>query len=176
MISLPPPVSWFATTEEEKKEGEVNPRTGPTAEMIGYIFEAALGGGGPNIPEKVASFPISPLVVARETYVRPEAQSVRGHIRELERNMAQLQQNLASSNEIKNIDFGEGDWLYALWGSCWFWTQPTGDMYTYDVCAFKQAKQGSTLLGNFERLGINTANAEVQGYWLLSVSSHTLSY
>ena len=75
--------------------------------------------------------------------------------------MAQLQVDIASGNEIKNVDFGEGDWLYALWGSCWHYTQPTGEMYTYEVCAFKQAKQGSTLLGNYERLGINTANAEV---------------
>ena len=158
-----------AALEGGSPDANAGAGTGPSAgagASAGASASAGVGmgsnaGAAGVSPEKVASFPLSPLVVARETYIRPEAQALRDHIRELDRNIAQLQQDIASSNEIKNIDFGEGDWLYALWGSCWFWTQPTGEMYTYEVCAFKQAKQGATLLGKYEKLGINTANAEV---------------
>jgi hypothetical protein len=62
------------------------------------------------------------------------------------------------------VDFGEGDWLYTLWGRCYTWTQTSGDYYTYEVCPFKQAKQTATLLGTYERWGLQTANADAEHY------------
>lgn len=152
-------VARFAVTNEENSEENTK---GPSFQVVSYLFEAI---GATSVDPKILeSFPISPVIMERQPYVRHEASQLRQEIAQLESEIKQIRHDLASGEEVKNIDFGERGWLYALWGKCYRWTQPSGDMYTYEVCPFKQAKQTSTLLGRYEKAGLLTQNADAENY------------
>jgi hypothetical protein len=62
-----------------------------------------------------------------------------------------------SSQEILRYNYGENDYLFALYGTC---ANIFDKQYRYSVCPFKQAHQDSTLLGiykSYEKRSINAA-------------------
>ena len=84
-----------------------------------------------------------------ESFVEPEAQTLRDKLVELKKSTQSLEKAVKEKEDlVENTDFGQDNVWFAIRDTC-FQTELHG--YKWEFCPLKQMKQDTTSLGNFAR-------------------------
>ena len=101
------------------------------------------------IPSNVPEYPN--IEALRNSYRRVETEMIRKQIIENENNLERYKNDAENAQKIADIDFGPDNILYGLWNKCFRYFD---EVYSYVICPYKDAQQGSTLLGVYSGYSI----------------------
>lgn len=103
----------------------------------------------------LAALPQSPTVVKTNGHKRSEAEDLRTKILDLEFKVATNKEHAKEFNALGSVTYGPNNSLFSLRDKCF-----SSDFkeHQYEICPFKQAKQGFTLLGNYEKIELEAAS------------------
>ena len=91
--------------------------------------------------------PTSPITINNIGYKRNEAEILRDKISH-EHSMIITLKEAAKEKQKDDFDYGPDDSFYSLRDRCFSYQEKE---YTYEICMFKEAKQGTTLIGRYEK-------------------------
>ena len=102
-----------------------------------------------GVTEHLESFPTSPASMKRVDHRRYEAEALRSQIRNLTSEVENLHDESKSSLTLSNTTYGPGNTLYSLRDNCFSHKHKEHD---YEICLFKDVKQGSILIGTYDKV------------------------
>ena len=97
------------------------------------------------------SLPSSPVVVKTNGHKRPEAEALRTKILDLQTQIETQKEHFKTFQALGNVTYGPNNSLFSLRDKCF-----SADFkeHKYEICPFKEAKQGGILIGNFQKIEI----------------------
>jgi protein kinase C substrate 80K-H len=102
------------------------------------------------------SLPSSPVVVKTNGHKRPEAEALRTKILDLTSQIATQKEHAVNFHALGNITYGPNNSLFSLRDKCF---SSEFKEHRYEICPFKEAKQGGILIGTFERVEIEVTSS-----------------
>lgn len=109
-----------------------------------------------GVAANLESFPTSPASIRRVDHRRSEAEALRKQILDLTSQIKSIQNRSKSSGALSNTVYGPENSLYSLRDSCF---SRRHKEHNYEICLFKDVKQGSTLIGTFDKVELEAPTA-----------------
>lgn len=109
-----------------------------------------------GVAEHLESFPSSPVSMRRVDHRRSEAGALRKQILDLTSQIESLHEESKSSGALSNTVYGPENSLHSLRDSCFSHKHKE---HNYEICLFKDVKQGSTLIGTFDKVELEAPAA-----------------
>jgi Glucosidase II beta subunit-like/Glucosidase II beta subunit-like protein len=109
-----------------------------------------------GVAANLESFPTSPASMKRADHRRSEAEALRKQILDLTSQIKSIQTRSKSSGALSNTVYGPENSLYSLRDSCFSHKHKE---HNYEICLFKDVKQGSTLIGTFDKVELKAPAA-----------------
>jgi Glucosidase II beta subunit-like protein/Glucosidase II beta subunit-like len=112
---------------------------------------------GATLPSSdyLESLPLSPVVVKANGHKRQEAETLRTKILDLTSQISTQKGHAVNFQALGNVTYGPNNSLFSLRGRCF---SSEFKEHRYEICPFKEAKQGVILIGTFEKVEIEVTS------------------